>query len=250
MAGISTDLITIIDQLLPGFLAAWIVYGLTAYAKPSPFERIVQALIFTILVRGFVIAFREAAFVVGDRWRTFGTWTEDSALVVAILSGVLVGVGLAWCVNNDFPFAILRPSPDPSKSKKPNIMRRLLNRIRLTEKTIHPSEWYSVFSSRDSYVVLHLTGERRLYGWTVQYPDNPNEGHFVIADGEWLLDDGERAPLYTVDRLLIRAKDVEWVEFMKRSDEIAATEQEIEEAEKRLIAVKKSVPREEEKHAD
>ncbi len=43
----SKELVGIISYLLPGFLAAWIFYGLTAHPKPQPFERVVQALIFT-----------------------------------------------------------------------------------------------------------------------------------------------------------------------------------------------------------
>ena len=68
MAEFSTDLISIVEQLLPGFLVAWIVYGLTAYSKPAPFERIVQALIFTILVRGTLVPIRELAYLVGRHW--------------------------------------------------------------------------------------------------------------------------------------------------------------------------------------
>lgn len=38
--------------LLPGFLSAWIFYGLTAHPKPSQFERTVEALVFTFVVKG------------------------------------------------------------------------------------------------------------------------------------------------------------------------------------------------------
>ena len=52
------DLIRLFYDLLPGFLAAWVYYGLTAHPKPSPFERVIQALIFTVIVRALFIVFR------------------------------------------------------------------------------------------------------------------------------------------------------------------------------------------------
>ena len=46
----SGDIVSVIYYLLPGFVAAWVFYGLTAHPKASPFERVVQALIFTVVV--------------------------------------------------------------------------------------------------------------------------------------------------------------------------------------------------------
>ena len=51
----SDELVRVFYNLLPGFLSAWIFYALTAHPKPSPFERIVQALIFTVIVRATTI---------------------------------------------------------------------------------------------------------------------------------------------------------------------------------------------------
>ena len=52
---------------------------------------------------------------------------------------------------------------------------------------IHP-EWYSTFArlGDNSYVVLHLRGERRLYGYAEEWPGSSKEGHFRIAEPEWL----------------------------------------------------------------
>jgi hypothetical protein len=52
MDTISPDILNLIYKLLPGFLSAWVFYGLTAHPKASPFERVVQALIFTVMIQG------------------------------------------------------------------------------------------------------------------------------------------------------------------------------------------------------
>ena len=67
---------------------------------------------------------------------------------------------------------------------------------------------------RSFSVVLHLNGERRLYGWPEEWPSRPEEGHFRIAEGECLIDD-RRVPATGVSALLIPAGEVEMVEFLK-----------------------------------
>lgn len=62
--------------------------------------------------------------------------------------------------------------------------------------------------------MLHLKGGRRLYGWPEEWPDQPDKGHFLIAEAEWLLDDGSRQGLDCVWNILVPATDVELVEFM------------------------------------
>ena len=34
-----SDIVKAIFQMLPGFISAWLFYGLTAHARPTPFER-------------------------------------------------------------------------------------------------------------------------------------------------------------------------------------------------------------------
>ncbi len=43
----------------------------------------------------------------------------------------------------------------------------------------------------------------------------PDAGHFVVAQGEWLGEDGKRIELTGVQRILVKAQDVEMVELMR-----------------------------------
>lgn len=43
MPEISKDVISLLQYLAPGFVLAWVYYGLTSQIKQSQFERIVQA---------------------------------------------------------------------------------------------------------------------------------------------------------------------------------------------------------------
>ena len=56
----SRETLSLLFFLLPGFVAAWVFYGLTAHPRKDTLERVIQALIFTVIVRACVIGTRKA----------------------------------------------------------------------------------------------------------------------------------------------------------------------------------------------
>lgn len=193
MPEISKEVVSLLNFLLPGFLAAWVVYGLTNQEKPSQFERTLQALIFTALVQGAVWPIKHLLLWVGGFY-TMGTWNETSNLFTAYSISVILGLAIAKSSHEDIIFSKLR-------------------KFKFTGKSSHPSEWSDVFSKFPRFVVLHLEGERRLFGWPEVWPSKPTEGHFFIAYPSWQTDDGE-TPMPSIEGILINAKDVKWVEFL------------------------------------
>ena len=200
MAYLTNDVITLLKFLLPGFVTAQIFYRLTAFPKKSEFEAIVVALIFTIIIQVLVYVIQALALFLGTFF-SIGPWTTEIELVWSIAIATALGLLFAFLMNNDLLHSFLR---------KRNI----------TQLTSYPSEWYSIFAKYKSYVVLHLKDQRRLYGWPFEWPSSPKEGHFVLEDAEWLLDQPNQSgatsiPL-TVDKyILIDVASVEFVELMK-----------------------------------
>ena len=191
----SSEILLVLRFLLPGLVAAWIFYGLTSYPKQSEFERIIQALIFTTIIQGFTVI--TIGLLVNLELGTtmlakFETGGQD---VVALSIAVMFGIIAATVANNDKLHALLRV-------------------LRITKETSFPSEWFGVFSRDPTYVVLHLTGERRLYGWPEEWPSDPSNGYFSVSQAEWLTEDGN-IPLTNVRNILIPAGDVILVEFME-----------------------------------
>lgn len=190
----SHEVVSILTFLLPGFVAAWVFFALTAYPKPSEFERVVQALIFTVLSQGVVSAVR---LLIG--WARGDASTQlklgdDRQLVAALGVAIVLGLLFSRWSNND-------------------AMHLLLRRWGFTKQTSFPSEWFGAFNQHPAYVVLHLTGERRLYGWPEEWPSDPTRGHFKLVEAEWL-DDGKRIPLAGVSGILVPVSEVSFVEFM------------------------------------
>jgi Family of unknown function (DUF6338) len=194
----SKAVLEVLIYLLPGLVSAAIVYVLTPAVRPIPFERLVQALIYTIVVQALVVLVRGMLHAIGTACCSLGTWTSDVALVWSVVLAVVVGLLSTWADNTD-------------------CVHRLLRHAGITFQTSFPSEWFGAFSQNEGYVVLHLKGERRLYGWAEEWPSSPATGHFVVTQAEWLTTDG-RVELDGVQRILVRAEDVEMVEMMKKAE--------------------------------
>lgn len=209
MENLATDLITLLRYLLPGFLAAWIFYGFTSYPKPSQFERIVQALIFTLIVQACVYSVKAFLEWAGN-YIVLGLWSAQSEVVTSIVIASFMGFVFAYFANTDKFHAFVR-------------------RIGVTRETSFPSEWFGVFSKKVTYVVLHLEDERRIYGWPIEWPSEPGKGHFCLQQASWLVDDSE-IRLVGVDSVLIKGEDVKWVEFMVKIRENGNGEEIIESA--------------------
>ena len=186
MSWASSEAVGILAFLLPGLVAAAIFYALTSFPGPALSDRVVVASIFTATGQTVV----EYGFPASA---DAGEWKPLASIVVA----VALGLGASVLCNADIPHAPLRW-------------------LHITRETSHPSEWYSTFArlGDGSYIVLHLRGERRLYSYAEEWPGDPNEGHFRIAEPEWLGEDGERIPATSVSVILIPAAEVSMVEFM------------------------------------
>ena len=242
MEGVSSELLTLLFKLLPGFVAAAVFYGLTAHSKTSPFERVVEAMIFTVVIQALIVVLREVLFLAG-RFYVLGSWSEDGALVLSVLMAVVFGLFCARMANNNTVHEWLRCWAWYERLRKKPLFRWLPD-WQWTCRTSYPSEWYSAFSREKRYVTLHLKGDRRLYGWPEEWPDQSGRGQFVVYEPEWVLDNNERAPLHLVEKMVVAATDVEMVEFMRNADEVTAVAGEIERVQELLVGLQ----RKEEEH--
>lgn len=196
METFAKDFVALLQYLLPGFVAAWIFYSLTSFPKPSQFERVVQALIFTIFVQSLVAIIKKSLLLAGTKWNLF-TWNSNSDLIWSIIFALLLGVCFSYFANNDK-------------------IHKKLRELGITRETSYPSEWFGAFLKKITYVVLHLDGERRLYGWPIEWPSEPEKGHFVLVQASWL--DGEsQIPITGVESIMVDVKEVKLVEFMEKT---------------------------------
>ncbi len=195
MSWVSSEAVSVLVFLLPGFVAAAVFYSLTSHPKPGVFDRVIQALIFTMVGQAIT------AVIVPVFGAPVGNvaGAENREFALSLIVSIALALIAAWVLNRD-------------------AAHRVLRRIGITKETSYPSEWYSTFARHAKcYVVLHMKGQRRLYGWPEEWPSHPDEGHFRIAKGEWLeSEENEENDKRTlgVAAILIPAGEVEMVEFV------------------------------------
>ena len=194
MNALSNNIVDLLVFLLPGFVAAAVFHSLTPFPRREPFERTVQALIFTILIQAAVVVVRSGLLFVGRAGLEMGPWNHRAELVWAVLLAGALGLLAAAISNRDS-------------------VHQLLRKLGVTHQTSYASEWYGALCRGNSYVVLHLSGSRRLYGWPEEWPSTPGKGHFVIIQGEWL-EDSDSTVLPLGSRVLVSATEVEMVELI------------------------------------
>lgn len=201
MSLIGSEALVVLTFLLPGFVSAAVFHSLTPHLRPTGVERLIQALMFTAVVQGLL----SGALVIGGTFAlvafsTIGDWSPATGrllpdIFLSLPLAVVVSVLAAYLANHD-------------------TLHKLFRRIGLTRETSYPSDWYLVFSEiHPQYVILHLTGQRRLYGFPEHWPNRSDEGHFQISEAEWLADDPNEENI-PANVMLIPAAEVEMVQFV------------------------------------
>lgn len=193
MPELSKDVVALLQYLAPGFLVAWVYFGLTSHTKPSQFERVVQALIFTVVVQPIVVCEQWILEQLG-KVVSFGPWTANSALAASLISALTLGFVFATLNNAD-------------------TLHILARKFRLSTRSGYPSEWFASFYTCTTHVVLQLKDGTRIFGWPSRWPSDKN-GHFLITDAIREIE-GKSQDLSHLEGILVDAADVSFVEFAK-----------------------------------
>ena len=193
MPEISREVVALLAYLLPGFLAAWLFYSLTSHAKPSQAERVIQALIFTLLINAVVAAERMLLLYLGTHMTVLRAWDKEAELFASVITALLFGFAAAYLTNKDTLHAHLR-------------------RFGVSQRSALPNEWCTVFAPREQFVVVHFKDDRRLYGWPKVWPCDPEKGHLFVTMPSWI--HGEQPmELPDTEGILVSVKDISHVEF-------------------------------------
>lgn len=198
----SKELIDILRFLLPGFITTFLFYSLTSFPKKSEFDKIVMALIYTIIINALVGRLGSAFTSLG-KIIILGEWLPEIKVIWSIGIALIIGFTITFIYNKD-------------------VFHRILRRFKITNQTSYPSEWYGTFSETDSYIVLHFIDGKRLMGHPLEWPIDPKNGHFVLEDAVWLVEeDGKTSyiELPTVSKIMVDTAKIEMVEFLKKNEE-------------------------------
>lgn len=194
MPEISQDVVALLRYLLPGFLMASVYYGLTSHVRPSQFERVVQALIFTVVVQApwDVLRLLSTHMSPGFSARI---WTSELDLALKLVTALAAGVVSCSLTNKD-------------------IVHTKLRKFGVTHRSAYPGEWSMAFTAARSCVIVYLKDGSVVMGWPRQWPTDPRSGHLHLVRTAWLTR-RPRCRQVEIESMLIDVTDVVRVEFVK-----------------------------------
>lgn len=196
MTSVSTTLVELLQFLLPGFLTAWVFYGFTPFDKPSQFERVVQALLFTIFVQALLYTSKLLSFLIGDVFGAFGPWIKEFDLLVSLAYAFLLGLLAAYLANSDK-------------------LHRYMRERNISGETSFASEWFRAFAEHgETYLLIELHDERRMLGWVREWPSRPKQGFLCLEDVSWVDENGALIHQAGVKEILVPVESVAMVSFM------------------------------------
>jgi len=204
MEYVTNELINLFNFLLPGFITSFLFYSLTSFPKKSEFESVVMALVYTVIINSIVEVLSWILFAVGKNWFSIAEWSSTVRVLWSVFLALLFGFLLSFLYNND-------------------LLHKLLRRLRITNQTSYPTEWYGTFSEAHLYVVLHFNDRRRIMGWPAEWPSSPKNGHFVLENAVWLDEvDGKTKEIEipNVEKIMLDAANICMVEFIKPREEV------------------------------
>lgn len=198
----SNNLLAIINALLPGFVAAWVFYGLTPHPRGNQFERVVQAFVFLAFIRLMLMGIEGVLTNVKRPELIIGPWTKNAEFCWSMFLALTLGIVFSTFANKDWLHEWLREKG-------------------ITKRTSYPTNWASVFNRHSRCVVLHLKGGKRIMGEPLEFPEDAKSGHFVLRCASWLQRDGEPPiELKVVEEIMINVRDVRFIETLKEGTEL------------------------------
>jgi hypothetical protein len=197
--------------LLPGFASAYLVQLLAARRKQSELDKVVEALIFSLLLYLITLPFFRYSLPIawhsgpgksGDISQIFIVWHHLLALAVFAL---VLGSLYAASINHDWLIA-------PFKW------------LKITERTARSSVWNDVFSDLQGFVQVGLSNGRSVIGWIRNYSDEDETQVLFLEDAAWVNDEGKETPIRGAGILLSKDSGIEYVMFLDAPVESANSE--------------------------
>lgn len=175
----SFQALAVLFILLPGFLAAYILQSLATRPKQSDLERVVEALIFSLLIyfasillvgRSLPLSWHVVKDAAGNATYAVETAWWKLFLIMLVLP-VTLGTSIAWLVEHD-------------------LLLHLLRWCKLTERTSRSSTWIDVMTDINSVAQVELSDGRKVMGWITYYSVDPNDSSLFLEEAAWVDETG------------------------------------------------------------
>ena len=198
---VTLEALNILLLLLPGFLSSIVLNMLVVRKLQDNFAKVVEALVLSFLIYGCTAGIMElqpfsAPEVRSSTVAAAGTQVNPRFLIYTLVVSVALPLVLSLLSTND-------------------LHMRALRRLRITGKTARATTWLDVFTDQKRYVIVNLSGGRRVFGWPMYYSNDPDEGLLYLFDPAWISEDGSYSALDIHGLFLVEKDSIESIEFTK-----------------------------------
>jgi hypothetical protein len=192
--------------LLPGFVSSAVLDVIVTRKSKDPFSKIIEALVLSFVIYVTLIgAFRYPVIVIPHELQklpgALGSNINVRFAVGALVLSLILPLVLGYLATSDVHMKILRY-------------------IGVTHKTSRDTTWLDVFIEQRRYVIVNLSGQRRIFGWPQYYSEEPG-GLLYLADPAWVNEDGSYTNLDLHGIFLVEPGSIESIEFTN-VDEVSA----------------------------
>ena len=147
----STQALIILTFLVPGFISMAFLDMLTPARKRDDLHKIINALIFSLIVYAlYSLAFHDYPVVLIEK--TVGN--EKHYELNILRRSVIVILAFSMALPTVFAFL-----------QKYDLHMKLFRKLKVTDKTSRSNVWFDVFTDIKRHVVINFEDGRRLYGW-------------------------------------------------------------------------------------
>ena len=197
----TTQALMFLSFLLPGFLCMAILDILIPALKRDNLHRIINALIFSLIIYvTYELIFENQPVLLIEKTVGGEKQYEISFTGPSIIFLLLIAIII--------PIII-------SASVKYDAHMKFFRWLKVTDRTSRTNVWFDVFTDIKSHVIINFEDGRRLYGWPEYYSDDPNEKSLFLCQAAWIDDDNNLLYLDNRGILITPNEKIDTIEFVK-----------------------------------
>jgi hypothetical protein len=194
--------------LLPGFACAYIVQFLAVRRKQSELDKIIEALLFSLILYLLTLPF--FGYTLPLSWRPVAPQHSSEYQIIVNWKH------LAWLAGSAIVLAVLY-----SANINRDWIMSLFRWMRVTERTARKTIWNDAFQEIGGMVQVGISGDRKILGWLRYYSDEDEDCSLFLETASWVKDGDEgeeiEKPIDGPGILLTKESGIEYVMFLNWS---------------------------------
>lgn len=196
---ITLEALALLIFLLPGFVSSSLLDHVLVRKPKDNFGKIIEALVFSFIIYVLVVG------LVGvPAFEIPANAADVPSLATSLINQSFIWLALVVSLVLPLVLGFLSAT---------DIHMRFLRLVRVTNKTARETTWLDVFADQKRYVIVNLTGQRRVFGWPMYFSNDRDEGLLYLHDPAWVNEDGTYTALDTHGLFLVEPGSIESIEF-------------------------------------